>query len=111
MAQAARALDTKRIVIKPHPYLGLLRQGMWRDFIVGLRGMVRDGLKVELALDDMPTVMRLLFRGALAGVPTYHPDPANPLPVRLGVTDVSGMAAVLLTARIPTVVALSLIHI
>ncbi|MBT5296176.1 MAG: hypothetical protein HOL32_11555 [Octadecabacter sp.] len=105
VVEAARALDVGRIVIKPHPYLGLLRQGMWRDFIVGLRGMVRCGLKVELALDDMPAVTRLLFRAALAGVPLYRPDPANPLPVRLGITDVSGVAAVLLTARIPAVVA------
>lgn len=105
VAQAARTLDVRRIVIKPHPYLGLLRQGMWRDFILGLRGMVRCGLKVELALNDMPAVTRLVFRTALAGVPIYRADPANPLPVRLGITDVSGMAAVLLTARIPTVVA------
>jgi len=33
VAQAARALDLKRILIKPHPYQGLLRPHMWRDFI------------------------------------------------------------------------------
>ena len=105
MAEAARALDARRIVIKPHPYLGALRQSMWRDFIVGLRGMSTAGLRVELVLDDMPAVTRALLHAALVGVPTYRPDPANPLPVSLGVTDVSGMAAVLLVARIPTVVA------
>ena len=105
VAEAARALDARRIVIKPHPYLGALRQSMWRDFIVGLRGMSTAGLRVELVLDDMPAVTRALLHAALVGVPTYRPDPANPLPVSLGVTDVSGMAAVLLVARIPTVVA------
>ena len=104
VAQAARSLDLKRILIKPHPYQGLLRPNMWRDFIAGTRSLQKQGFDVHLALWEMPAAIRTFLQIALRSVPHHHHDVASPLPVRLGITDVSGMESVLLSANIPALV-------
>jgi len=101
VAQAARALDLKRILIKPHPYQGLLRPHMWRDFIAGTHFLQKQGFDVHLALWEMPAAIRTFLQLALRNVSYHQCDVTSPLPVRLGITDVSGMEAVLLSANIP----------
>ncbi|WP_050527052.1 hypothetical protein [Pseudorhodobacter aquimaris] len=102
--QAARALGTQRIVIKPHPYLGLLRRGLFRQFIEGVKALVADGFSVELALADANIVLKALCRMSLASVPKVDISDGHPIKVRLGICDISGMEAIFLKQRVPHMV-------
>ncbi|QCO55818.1 hypothetical protein EOK75_08725 [Pseudorhodobacter turbinis] len=102
--QISRALGTQAIVIKPHPYLGLLRRGMFRKFIEGVRGLVADGFSVQLALSDANIPLKLLCRMTLTGVQKVDVSDAQPVKVRMGVCDISGMEAIFLKQRVPHMV-------
>ncbi|PID36132.1 MAG: hypothetical protein CR993_06325 [Rhodobacterales bacterium] len=101
-ARAARAIGTERIVVKPHPYMGMLRPLMWRYFISGIRRLETEGFDVSLVLNDTPTPLQYMLRVALPRTRRRDKDVNNPIPVRLGLTDISGMEAALLVAHIPT---------
>ena len=102
--RAAASLGVRRIVIKPHPYQGLLRFSMWQHFFRGVRALRDDGFEVALALDDVPPPIKALIRFNLKGIRRISESSGQPVKVRLAITDVSGMEAVLLVARIPAVV-------
>jgi len=111
VARVAKAMDLKRIVIKPHPYLGLLHPiTMWPHFLRGVRMLRDQGFDVRLAVGDMFGPMRSFIQLRLRGIKPYIENVDRPLPVRCALTDVSGMEAVLLVARIPTLVIKVLEH-
>ena len=99
-AAAARAVGISTILIKPHPYLGLLKPGLLRNFIKGAKWLRREGFDVRLAIQDSSPVLRQLCHVALAGMARHKPDNAAPIAVKLGLCDVSGMEAVFLKAGI-----------
>lgn len=104
VARLAKAKGIERIVVKPHPYLGMLRPWMWLHFLKGIRSLRHQGFHVRLALGDLQGLRSISLQLNLARVQIHKEDDANPLPVRLAVTDVSGMEAVLLIAGVPTLV-------
>jgi hypothetical protein len=104
VAQVAKSQGIETVVVKPHPYLGMLRPWMWQHFIQGVRALRDHGLDVRLAMGDVTGPRYAVVRLALARFKQHIEDNDNPLPVRLAVTDVSGMEAVLLVAGIPALV-------
>lgn len=103
-ARLAKAKRIERVVVKPHPYLGMLRPWMWLHFVRGIRFLERQGLQVCLALGDIKGLRNVWLRLNLPWVAVHKEDDTNPLQVRFAVTDVSGIEAGLLVAGIPTLV-------
>lgn len=103
-AEAAREAQTSTIVIKPHPYLGLLKPSMCKNLIVGVRELLAKGFDVQLALEGASTPLCAALRIFLPKLKRVRQDASKPLPVRLALTDVSGMESVLLVSRIPALV-------
>ncbi len=99
-AAAAAASDTRRIVVKPHPYLGLLQPGILRDFVAGIRQLADGGFRIELALGDANLLVRTVARTRLNDIPRFLESKEVPLRLKLGLCDVSGMEAVFLKQRI-----------
>ncbi len=99
-ARAARAAGITRVVVKPHPYLGLLQPRLLRDFVSGVRQLSADGFQPELSLDDASLPIRIVSRMRLGGIPRLNASSITPLPVALGLCDVSGMEAVFLKQHI-----------
>ncbi len=97
---AAITLDIKRVVVRPHPYLGLLRPAITREFVAGLRALVDAGLQVQVMLRDASLALKLAALTKLRGVTRLAGDRASPVPVSLGLCDVSGMEAIFLKQRI-----------
>ncbi|MEX0970328.1 MAG: hypothetical protein WD046_07795 [Paracoccaceae bacterium] len=95
-AKVARAAKIAKILIKPHPYLGLLKPGLLRNFIKGAKWLRREGFEIHLVIHDSSPVLRQLCHVALAGMVRHLPDADNPVAVKLGLCDVSGMEAVFL---------------
>ncbi|MBO9398953.1 hypothetical protein J7400_19940 [Shimia sp. R9_2] len=97
---AADATGLRRVVIKPHPYLGLLRPAIIRSFVAGVRQLRQAGLRVSVMMEDASVPLRLACLRALRRAQHFLPDRAAPLPVALGLCDVSGMEAIFLKQRI-----------
>lgn len=104
VGRAAAAMGHRRIVIKPHPYQGMLRPSMWSHFFRGTRALRDQGFDVTLALDDVPAPIKALIRLNLPRMPRVAQSAVHPLKVHFSVTDVSGMEAVLLTSKIPALI-------
>ncbi len=98
--KAARALDMHRVVVKPHPYLGMLRPAMVREFISGIRLLRRSGLQVSVVLRNASLQLRFGCHTQLSRLATIEEDEANPLAVALALCDISGMEAIFLKQRI-----------
>jgi hypothetical protein len=97
--RAARALDVSEIVIKPHPYLGLLKPRLLLEFVRGVRRLMDDGFAIRLALGDASMPVRMIARLRLSALKTVDEEHES-LPVKFGLCDVSGMEAVFLKQRI-----------
>jgi hypothetical protein len=104
LAQMARASGVERIIIKPHPYLGMLKPRLLLDFIAGVRNLAKSGSMVELALGDSGLPLRTLCRIHLRHVARIDEAGDAPHPIRLGLCDISGMEAVFLKQRIPSMI-------
>lgn len=100
LSEAARNCGAKKIIIKPHPYLGLLKRRMMLDFVAGVGKLVAQGENIELALGESSLPLRALCRLKLPHVPRLKEVASNPETIRLGLCDVSGMEAVFLKQRI-----------
>lgn len=98
---AARAAGIGKVVVKSHPYLGLLRPSLLGDFIRGVKAIQLAGLKVSLSTSEANLPQRFLARFRLNDVSVAVEDSQNPLPIRLALCDVSGMEAIFLKQRIP----------
>lgn len=100
-AKAARVVGSTTIVVKPHPYLGLLRHKLLIDFIKGVRFLKSQGFTVKLALMDASKPLRALAALLLRDLEWI--DGAEPALQRIsfGLTDVSGVEAIFLRQRIP----------
>lgn len=101
LAEMARASDVDRIIIKPHPYLGMLKPRLLFDFIAGVRKLAQSGMAVHLALGDSGLPLRTLCRTYLRHVARINEAEDPAYPVRLGLCDISGMEAVFLKQGIP----------
>ncbi len=100
LREAARELDLHRVVVKPHPYLGMLRPSMVREFVSGIRLLRKSGLQVSVVLRNASLQLRLACHTQLSRLSTIEEDGAAPLAVALGLCDISGMEAVFLKQRI-----------
>lgn len=98
--KAARALDLHRVVVKPHPYLGMLRPAMVREFISGIRLLRRSGLQVSVALRHASLQLRFGCHTQLSRLTTIEEDDSSPVAVALALCDISGMEAIFLKQRI-----------
>lgn len=96
LPEIAKASDAQQIIIKPHPYLGLLKPSLLWDFISGVRGLIGKGPTIKLALGDASLPLRLLCRTHLSGLDRIDEAEENLVPIRLGLCDISGMEAVFL---------------
>ncbi|WP_039019847.1 hypothetical protein [Halocynthiibacter namhaensis] len=101
-AQIAHALNIDQIVIKPHPYLGLLKPRLLADFVSGVRHLRTQGFHLSLALKGGSSPLLAALRIALPKIHRHEMDPDHPLTVRFGLSDVSGMEAIYLSAGIPS---------
>lgn len=99
-ATAARAAATQEIIVKPHPYLGLLQRRLMNEFVQGVRMLVRDGFKVRLAMDSASTPLRIWCKLRLGAVPEVDCSGNVETPVGMGLCDVSGMEAVFLKQNV-----------
>ena len=104
--KAARALDLHRVVVKPHPYLGMLRPAMVREFISGIRLLRRSGLQVSVAMRHASLQLKFGCHTQLSRLATIEEDDSAPVAVALALCDVSGMEAIFLKQRIRHVVLL-----
>lgn len=104
--KAARALDLHRVVVKPHPYLGMLRPAMVREFISGIRLLRRSGLQVTVAMRHASLQLKFGCHTQLSRLSTMEEDEASPVAVALALCDISGMEAIFLKQRIRHVVLL-----
>lgn len=98
--RASETLELDRVVIKPHPYLGMLKPAIVRDFVMGVKLLQRSGLKVSVMLGDASLQLRMACFGRLRGLVSLSRSTSQPLPVALGLCDISGMEAVFLKQRI-----------
>ncbi|MBE9640520.1 hypothetical protein [Salipiger mangrovisoli] len=101
---ALRATRSTRVVIKPHPYLGLLRRSLIHDLVQGIRSLKDQRVRVELALGDANWLTRAACRLHLPRVTRLHETREQIIPLRMGLCDVSGMEAIMLKQRIPHMV-------
>jgi hypothetical protein len=104
LKQIAKASGVDRIIVKPHPYLGMLKPHLLFDFIAGVRNLAKSGPKVDLALGDSSLPLRVLCRTHLRHVGRINEAEAEPQPVRLGLCDISGTEAVFLKQGIPSMI-------
>jgi hypothetical protein len=100
--QGAKYSGIGRVVIRPHPYLGLLRPQILRQFLAGLRLLRRAGLRVAVWLQEASLPLRLACLSALGSGVEFVQEPRGieAEPVALGLCDVSGMEAIFLKQRI-----------
>ncbi|WP_412551689.1 hypothetical protein [Shimia sp. MIT910701] len=98
--KAACALDLHRVVVKPHPYLGMLRPAMVREFISGIRLLRRSGLQVAVVLRNASLQLRFGCHTQLSRLVTIEEDDSAPVAVALALCDISGMEAIFLKQRI-----------
>lgn len=98
--KAARALDLHRVVVKPHPYLGMLRPAMVRVFISGIRLLRRSGLQVSVMMRHASMQLKFGCFTQLSRLNTIVEDDSAPMAVALALCDISGMEAILLKQRI-----------
>jgi hypothetical protein len=104
LSDVAHGSGTDQIIIKPHPYLGLLKPRLLLDFVSGVRDLVAKGLSVHLALSDSSLPLKALCRARLFDVKRISEDADSAVPVRLGLCDVSGMEAVFLKQKISNMI-------
>lgn len=102
LLEIAKACEAQKIIVKPHPYLGLLKPRLMKDFIDGVRFLINKGVSVALALHDSNLPLRLLCRAHLHGVDLIEETEEGSVPVRMGLCDISGMEAVFLKQRVPS---------
>lgn len=100
VSKAAKAKEFSEIIVKPHPYLGLLQRSYLRDFVSGIKLLLKDGHRVRLSLGDANLALHLLGRTILRKVPVLDENNMSPVEVSLGICDVSGMEAVFLKQEI-----------
>jgi hypothetical protein len=100
-AKASRLIGTNTIIVKPHPYLGLLHQKLLIDFIKGIQFLKKQGFIVKLALMDASRPLRLLINLLLRNVERVDETAALRQKIKLGLTDVSGIEAIFLQQHIP----------
>jgi hypothetical protein len=101
LERAAKAADIKKIIVKPHPYFGLLKPAAQRDFFSGVRWLVSKGFDVQLALFEANLLSCIGSGLFLRKLPRIAMSAICPIPIKLGVGDVSGMEAVFLKQMIP----------
>jgi hypothetical protein len=102
LPEIAKACEAQNIIVKPHPYLGLLKPRLIKDFIDGVRFLINKGLSVTLALHDSNLPLRLLCRTHLHGLDLIEETGEGSVPVCMGLCDISGMEAVFLKQRVPS---------
>lgn len=90
----AAELGMDQIIIKPHPYLGLLTYSLIPAFIKGVRIVQRRGFTVRLALQEANAPLKVAIRVALPLI--KRQSEALVQPIRMGLCDLSGMEAVFL---------------
>ena len=95
-ATAARSACADEVIVKPHPYLGLLQRRLMNEFVQGVRMLVRDGFKVRLAMDSASLPLKVWCKLRLSDVDEVDLFAKEKVPVSLGICDVSGMEAVFL---------------
>lgn len=100
LPEIANASCAQMIIIKPHPYLGLLKPRLLWDFIAGVRRLIGKGPSVHLALRDSSLPLRLLCNTHLSGLDRIDEREEGSVSIRMGLCDVSGMEAVFLKQRI-----------
>lgn len=100
LPEIAKASGAQKIIIKPHPYLGLLKPRLLWDFIAGVRHLIGKGPSVHLALRDSSLPLRLLCRTHLSGLDRIDETEEGSVPIRMGLCDISGMEAIFLKQRI-----------
>jgi len=100
-ADATRIIGCDTIIVKPHPYLGLLRHKLLVDFVKGIRFLKSKGFTVKLAVMDASRPLHLLAAALLRDIEWI--DGTDPVPhkISLGLTDVSGVEAIFLRQHIP----------
>ncbi len=98
--KAARALDLHRVVVKPHPYLGMLRPAMVREFVSGIRLLRRSGLQVAVVMRNASLQLRFACHTQLSRLTTLEENSEAPVAVAMGLCDISGMEAIFLKQRI-----------
>lgn len=98
-ADAARIVGTDTIIVKPHPYLGLLRHKLLIDFVKGVRFLKSKGFIVKLAVMNASNPLRLLAAALLRDIEWI--DGSERHATSFGLTDVSGVEAIFLRQRIP----------
>lgn len=104
LPEIAKATDAQQIIIKPHPYLGILKPRLLWDFISGVRGLIGKGPTIHLALRDASLPLRLLCRTHLSGLDRFDETEENLSPIRLGLCDISGMEAVFLKQHVASMI-------
>ena len=100
-AKAAKIIDINTIIVKPHPYLGLLRQKLLIDFVKGVLFLKAQGFEVKLALQDASRPLCMLASLFLRDIMRVDETSQDQQPIKLGLTDVSGMEAIFLRQHIP----------
>jgi hypothetical protein len=96
---AARMCGLEYLVVRPHPYLGLLKPSLLRTFIHDLREL-SNRRKIYIDLSDA----NVLTRSAINVLARLNPSIVIGLPVasmNLCVTDISAIESVCLKARLP----------
>jgi hypothetical protein len=104
LSEAARNCGAKKIIIKPHPYLGLIKRHLLLDFVAGVGQLVAQGENVELALSDSSLPLKALCLLKLPHVARAKETASNPEAISLGLCDVSGMEAIFLKQQIANLV-------
>ena len=104
LSDVAHGSGINQIIIKPHPYMGLLKPSLLLDFVSGVRDLVAKGLSVNLALSDSSLPLKALCRARLFDVKRVGEDADSAVSVRLGLCDVSGMEAVFLKQKIANMI-------
>jgi len=100
-AKAARVIGSNTLIVKPHPYLGLLCQKLLIDFVRGVQFLKSEGFTVKMALLDASRPLRLLAALWLRDIERIDETFQQRHQIKLGITDVSGMEAIFLRQRIP----------
>lgn len=98
----AKSRDITKIIVKPHPYLGMLKPGMIGLFVRGVKALRRAGLSVSIALDGANFAIRAAVRTWLRTVPLL--DSGTTTSIAFGICDISGMEALFLKQKIPCLV-------
>lgn len=104
LPEVAHSSGSDRIIIKPHPYLGLLKRRLMLDFVDGVRKLLAQGLRVELALAESSFPLWALCRMQLSNIVRIDETVRSPVAINLGLCDISGMEAIFLKQRIANMV-------